>query len=156
MAAVRTETGETPNDINRKFRAAWQVFSLTCRETIASEATYQAWFAHYLISQFGIDRVAREPSFDHRRFTSPLQQRFRGNELKLDVVVARSPGLEIPQWVHRGCREVGGSCLLNELSVISELKVASTQGEGLDYTEICRDLWKLSMLLTECEDRGHR
>lgn len=52
-------------DIDRKFRAAWKVFAETCVNTLVPEATYQAWFAHYLISQFGIDRVAREPNFHH-------------------------------------------------------------------------------------------
>lgn len=46
-------------DIAAKFTAAWEVFARTCSAAVAPEATFQAWFAHYLISQFGIDRVAR-------------------------------------------------------------------------------------------------
>lgn len=49
--------------IGAKFRAAGEVFARTCAAAVAPEATFQAWFAHYLISQFGIDRVAREPIF---------------------------------------------------------------------------------------------
>jgi hypothetical protein len=43
-------------NIDAKFRAAWEVFGRTCAGAVAPEATFQAWFAHYLISQFGIDR----------------------------------------------------------------------------------------------------
>ena len=32
--------------------------------------------------------------------------------------------------------------------------MASTQGEGLDYTEVCQDVWKLSMLLGEADRHG--
>ena len=46
-------------DVAAKFEGAWDVFARTCANAIAPEATFQAWFAHYLISQFGIDRVAK-------------------------------------------------------------------------------------------------
>jgi len=39
---------ETPEDVDRKFRAAWRVFAETCADSVAPEATYQVWFAHYL------------------------------------------------------------------------------------------------------------
>ena len=52
-------------DVAAKFEAAWEVFARTCAHAVAPEATFQAWFAHYLISQFGSDRVAREPIFKH-------------------------------------------------------------------------------------------
>jgi hypothetical protein len=35
------------------------------------------------------------------------------------------------------------------------LKVSSTQGGGLDHTEVCKDFWKLSMLLEESDSRGY-
>ena len=60
-------------DVARKFGAAWKVFAMTCGGAVAPEATFQAWFAHYLISQFGIDRVAREPIFKHKDIGSKWQ-----------------------------------------------------------------------------------
>lgn len=143
-------------DIAAKFTAAWEVFSRTCRSARAPEATFQAWFAHYLISQFGIDRVAREPNFRHwKKFAqSPFLARFKGQEIKLDAVVTRRPGIDMPHWVHRPDSKHGGAALLGDLAVVSELKVASTQGEGLDCTEVCKDVWKLSMLLGEADRHG--
>jgi len=60
-------------DVAAKFEAAWEVFARTCANAVAPEATFQAWFAHYLISQFGIDRVAREPIFKHLHAESKWQ-----------------------------------------------------------------------------------
>lgn len=150
---MTTRGGE---DVAAKFTAAWEVFSRTCGNARAPESTYQAWFAHYLISQFGIDRVAREPTFRHWKMfaPSPFLARFKGQEIKLDVVVTRRPGIDMPHWVHRSDSKHGGTALLADLAVISELKVASTQGEGLDYTEVCKDVWKLSMLLGEADRHG--
>lgn len=135
-----------------KFEAAWSVFGQTCSHFVAPEATYQAWFAHYLISQFGIDRVAREPNFKHRHFTSPWAEHVAGGEVKLDVVVTRQHGLALPHYVHRGGLGDGLHTLV-DVAIISELKVAATQGEGLSHTEVAQDVYKLSMLLDEMERR---
>lgn len=138
-------------DVAAKFVAAWEVFSRTCAATVAPEATYQAWFAHYLISQFGIDRVAREPDFGHHSFTSPLVERFKGHQVMLDAVLTRQPGIIMPRRAHREGRDIGGLPLLGDLAVIAELKISCTQGQGLAHTEVARDFWKLSMLLTEAD-----
>ena len=76
-------------DVATKFEAAWSVFGQTCSKFVAPEASYQAWFAHYLITQFGIDRVAREPIFKHLHFASEWRGNLPGGEVKLDVVVTR-------------------------------------------------------------------
>ena len=139
-------------DFDLKFRAAWTVFASTCAEAVAPEATFQVWFAHYLISQFGIDRVAREPNFKHRHFTSHYAALLQGGEVKLDAVVTREPGVDLPHYAHRRGESGSGLETLNELAIIAELKVASTQGDGLDHTGVCKDFWKLSMLLDEADE----
>ena len=113
---MTTRGGE---DVAAKFTAAWEVFSRTCGNARAPEATYQAWFAHYLISQFGIDRVAREPTFRHWKMfaPSPFLARFKGQEIKLDVVVTRRPGIDMPHWVHRSGSKHGGTALLGDQRV---------------------------------------
>jgi hypothetical protein len=58
-------------NIDAKFRAAWEVFARTCAAAVAPEATFQAWFAHYLLSQFGIDRAAPGPIFKHALLAQP-------------------------------------------------------------------------------------
>jgi hypothetical protein len=144
-------------DIDRKFRAAWKVFAETCVNTLVPEATYQAWFAHYLISQFGIDRVAREPNFHHPPLilggsegvavVPEYADVFRGNEVRLDAVVSRQPDTDMPHHANRASNDRSGIELLDELAVISELKVAATSSGGLDHSELIRDYLKLSMLL---------
>lgn len=136
-----------------KFSAAWEVFSQTCAKARAPEATFQAWFAHYLISQFGIDRVAREPDFGLEHLGPPWRTRFPGQSVMVDIVVTRTPGIDLPRRALLDDDKTGTRRLAT-LAVISELKVASTQGEGLDYTEVCKDVWKLSMLLAEADTHG--
>jgi hypothetical protein len=144
-------------DIDAKFRAAWEVFARTCVDAIAPEATFQAWFAHYLISQFGIDRVAREPIFKHRDVASTWQSLVPGGEIKLDVVVLREPGVNLPHYVHRlgsSPDDATGMATLADLAVISELKIGATAGQGLDHREVAQDVYKLSLLLEEADRRG--
>lgn len=144
-------------DVEAKFLAAWNVFAATCAQFLAPEPTYQAWFAHYLISQFGIDRVAREPMVKKEHFTdTPWKAQVKGNHVRLDVVVMRTPGVHLPHYVNRLDVSPDGTGLLRlrQMAVISELKVTATQGEGQDHTEVARDAYKLSMLLDELETRG--
>ena len=144
-------------DVAAKFEAAWEVFARTCANAVAPEATFQAWFAHYLISQFGIDRVAREPIFKHLHADSKWQTLVPGGEVKLDAVVMRQPGVNLPHYVHRAPDKDGGltgMMSLADLAVISELKVAATAGQGLDHREVAQDVYKLSMLLEQAELRG--
>ena len=153
--------GLVAEDFDLKYRAAWSVFAETCGAATGPEATFQVWFAHYLISQFGIDRVAREPNFNFRTGTSDYRERFQkpgrsGGEVRLDAVVARVPGIDLPHYALRVDAAEGGLSVLDGLAVIGELKVASTAKEGLDHTAVCLDFWKLSMLLEEAEIRGSR
>jgi len=138
--------------VARKFEAAWDVFTATCGQYIAPEATFQAWFAHYLISQFGIDRVGREPIFRIGSFMeSPWKAQLkRTGEVKLDAVITRVPGLQLPHYAGIVRSPDGtGLAVLEQLAVIAELKVASSVAGGLDHGEVARDVWKLSMLLDE-------
>ena len=140
-------------EVERKFLAAWQVFAQTVEGVRAPEATYQVWFAHYLISQFGIDRVAREPIFKHLRAGSAWQLLVPGGEVKLDAVITREPGIDLPHYVHRG-GDGTGMHTLGDLAVICELKVASTANSGLDHREVAQDVYKLSLLLEQADARG--
>lgn len=144
-------------NINAKFVAAWNVFAATCAQFMAPEPTYQAWFAHYLISQFGIDRVAREPIVKKENFSdTPWKEQLQGSHVRLDVVVMRTPGIHLPHYANRLDVAPDGSGLLRlrEMAVISELKVTATQGEGQIHKEVARDAYKLSMLLDELERVG--
>lgn len=145
--------------VRSKFEAAWEVFAATCAQFLAPEPTYQAWFAHYLISQFGIDRVAREPMVKKEHFADTAwKARVEGNHVRLDVVVMKTPGIHLPHYANRLDVAPDGTGLfrLRQMAVISELKVTATQGEGQIHREVARDAYKLSMLLDELETRGAR
>jgi hypothetical protein len=69
--------------------------------------------------------VAREPVFKYKHFEdSPYRGYFKGGEIKLDVVVTRQPGINLPHYVYRG-QAGSGIETLEDLAVISELKVSS-------------------------------
>ena len=143
--------------VEAKFVAAWNVFSATCAQFLAPEPTYQAWFAHYLISQFGIDRVAREPMIKKEHFAdTPWKRQVEGNHVRLDVVVMRTLGVHLPHYANRLDVAPDGTGLLRlrQMAVISELKVTATQGGGQIHKEVARDAYKLSMLLDELQTHG--
>lgn len=140
--------------IDIKFTAAWNVFSQTCGHFWAPEPSYQAWFAHYLISQFGIDRVAREPIIHIKNFAeSALKSRVGGGEVRPDVVITREPGIMMPHYANRlgKASDNSGLGLLKGLAVISELKIGASTQAGLDMRALMRDVDKISLLLTEFE-----
>ena len=133
--------------IKQKFEAAWNVFAASCGHLWANEASYQAWFAHYLIGQFGIDRVGREVIINEKYFThSPGM-----GEVRPDAVVARKPGIMIPHYANAEARasDESGIGILRHLAVISELKVGASTGNGLQRRAILADVVKLGRLLDE-------
>lgn len=138
-------------NIAAKFEAAWDVFEATCARFVAPKPTYQAWFAHYLITQFGIDRVAREPRIKVADFTSPWIAKVPRSEVLLDAVVMREPGVHLPHYANKLDPSADGTGLhrLKRMAVIFELKVTATQGEGQIHQEVAQDVYKLSMLLDE-------
>jgi len=156
-----TGIAQSSEDVVGKFLAAWEVFGSTCGKFIAPEPTYQAWFSHYLISQFGIDRVAREPMIKKDGFTDKEQgfaetnwwKEVDGGHVRLDVVVMREPGVHLPHYANRWYKAEDGSGLerLEGMAIISELKVTATQGLGQGAAAVARDVYKLSMLLQELE-----
>lgn len=157
MNPLRCDHRLMSESVSGKFEAAWEVFAKTCSRFAAPEPTYQAWFAHYLISQFGIDRVAREPMIKKAAFEETAwKAKVRGDHVRLDVVVMREPGVHLPHYANRLDRSPDGSGLqrLRRMAVISELKVTATQGDGQSHTEVARDAYKLSMLLDELSRSG--
>lgn len=73
--------------------------------------------------------------------------------MKLDAVVLREPGVNLPHYVHRGGDGTGMHSLA-DLAVISELKVSTTAGGGLDHREVAQDVYKLSLLLEQADAQG--
>ena len=133
--------------VAQKFKAAWNVFAASCGHLWANEASYQAWFAHYLIGQFGIDRVGREVIINEKYFThSPGI-----GEVRPDAVVARKPGIMIPHYANGEARasDESGIGILRHLAVISELKVGASTANGLQRRAILTDVVKLGRLLDE-------
>jgi hypothetical protein len=136
-----------PEPVAQKFAAAWNVFAASCGHLWANEASYQAWFAHYLIGQFGIDRVGREVIINEKYFAhSP-----GAGEVRPDAVVSREPGIMIPHYANGEARSAdeSGIGILRHLAVISELKVGASTANGLQRRAILADVDKLGRLLDE-------
>jgi hypothetical protein len=76
--------------------------------------------------------------------------------VNLDVVITREPGINLPRLAGVESADRSGIERIADFSVISELKVASTQAGVLDYSDVCRDFLKLSMLLVAAARRELR
>lgn len=142
------------SDVHDRFIAAWDGFAAQCSNTVAPEATYQAWFAHFLIEQFGLLSVVREVDFGARHLIVEDQTLFDGQNLRLDVCVLCQPIVYLPHRSALGPRSTpegyaarSGLGRLPDLAVISELKVASTVTHRLPYSAIVRDAKKLQAIL---------
>lgn len=141
-----------------QFERAWSDFAESTAQTVAPEATYQAWLAHHVIGQFGILRVVREVDFGTRYF-GDHRHHFSGPNVFIDVAVLREPNVDLPRrsWLASRNDEFdelsprSGLARLGSFSVISELKVSSSQGDGLDYAEVVKDFQKLSAILDRAE-----
>lgn len=145
MMASSWTPGTEP--IAQKFEAAWNVFAASCAHLWANEASYQAWFAHYLIGQFGIDRVGREAIINEKHF----EHNAGVGEVRPDAVVSRQPGIMLPHYANGVARSTdrSGIGILKHLAVISELKVGATTASGLSRSAILSDVIKLGRLLNE-------
>ena len=141
------------------FKAAWQAFGSACYDTVAPEATYQAWLAHFVIERTELLRVVREVDFGARHLLDAEKERFRGHNLMVDITVLREPLVSLPR---RAALRLGtipdgtpdpesGLQRLADFSIISELKIASSQIGGLNPTGVLRDVRKLAALLDAAE-----
>lgn len=139
----------------RAFESAWHDFTAACADTVAPEATYQAWLAHFTIRRVSLLQVVREVDFGARHLGETARTRFRGNNLMVDLLILREPVVHLPRRAALAQRDLpdgepnprSGLARLRDFSVITELKVSATQIEGLDYTEVVRDFEKLSAIL---------
>lgn len=122
-----------------EFLAAWNQFGAACNNTVAPEATYQAWFAHLLIEQFGLLHVVREVDFGAKHLDEDDRALFSGSSLKVDVSVLRGPEVFLPHRALLGDKHTpegqaarSGFGRLPDLLIATELKIGSTQMRGLD------------------------
>ena len=143
------------------FEEAWRELTKTCANTIAPEATYQAWLAHFVIERLDLLRVVREVDFGTRHLGASAQEHFKGTTLMVDVLILREPIVNLPRRAALGQKLLPGGtpnprsglARLKDFSVITELKVSATQMGGLDYGEVLQDFRKLSYILDAAEDQ---
>ncbi len=148
---------DVETDANQ-FESAWTDFAELTAQTVAPEATYQAWLAHHVIRRFEMLRVVREVDFGTRYF-GDHRINFSGPNVFIDIAVLREPKVNLPRrsWLAARNDEFdelsprSGLARLSSFSVISELKVSSSQGEGMDYGEVVKDFQKLSAILDRAE-----
>ena len=143
------------------FEDAWRTMSEKCWDTIAPEATYQAWLAHFVIERLDLLQVVREVDFGARHLGEAAREHFKGSNLMVDVLVLREPIVNLPRRAALGQKVLPGDVpnprsgleRLKDFSVITELKVSATQMGGLDYGEVLQDFRKLSHILNAAEDQ---
>jgi hypothetical protein len=143
----------------KAFEKAWQEMARATADTIAPEATYQAWLAHFVIQRVGLLQVVREVDFGSRHLGERAATRFRGSNLMVDLLILREPVVNLPRRAALAVKDLpdgqpnprSGLARLKDFSVITELKVSATQIGGLDYTEVVRDFEKLSAILNAAE-----
>lgn len=141
------------------FERAWAAFAAACSDTVAPEATYQAWLAHFAIQEMDLLRVVREVDFGARHLGPPATEIFTGHSLMVDILVLREPVVLLPRRAALATPTLpdgqpnprSGLKRLGDFSVITELKVHATQGEGLDQAQVIRDFQKLSVILNAAE-----
>jgi len=141
------------------FEAAWDDFTRACATTVAPEATYQAWLAHFVIERLDLLRVVREVDFGARHLGPVAVQYFTGHNLMVDLLILREPVVNLPRRAALAQKNLpdgtpnprSGLARLADFSVITELKVSATQLGGLDYAEVVRDFRKLSAILDAAE-----
>ncbi len=143
----------------KEFRIAWAEFAATCWDTVAPEATYQAWLAHFLMKRLGVLSVVREVDFGARHLGPRVAEGLQRHHLMLDVVVLRKPivylprrsALTDPSLPDGSPNPRSGLARLQDFSVVCELKVSSTRFEGHDYSEMVKDFLKLTAILNAAE-----
>ena len=79
------------------FAGAWAAFTETCAATVAPEATYQAWLAHFLMERIELLRVVREVDFGARHLLPQDTEVFTGSNLMVDITVLRAPLVHLPR-----------------------------------------------------------
>src|SRR4051794_533918 len=77
----------------------WHEFTAACAQTVAPEATYQAWLAHFAINRYGLLRVVPEVDFGSRHLGQDAAVSFAGHNLMVDVVILREPTVNLPRRV---------------------------------------------------------
>lgn len=143
----------------RAFEQAWEDLGTLAADTIAPEATYQAWLAHLVIERLGLLHVVREVDFGVRHMGEAAAARFGGSNLMVDLLILREPVVALPRRAALAVKELpdgqpnpkSGLARLRDFTVVTELKVSATQSEGLDYGEVVRDFEKLSAILSAAE-----
>ncbi len=79
------------------FETAWHEFTQTCADTVAPEATYQAWLAHFVIQKVDLLHVVREVDFGARHLGPEARTRFPRSNLMVDLLVLRQPVVNLPR-----------------------------------------------------------
>lgn len=154
------ETDAIRDQHTAAFEAAWHDLATHCNDTIAPEATYQAWLAHFTITRLSPLHVVREVDFGARYLGPAAAPHFKpSGNLMVDLLVLREPIVSLPRRAALGAKNLpdgtpnprSGLGRLGDFTVITELKVSATQIGGLGHTAVVKDFRKLSRILDAAE-----
>ena len=148
--------------LSNRFVTAWANFCRSVSGLQSNEKSFQAWFASSLIQEFGLAKVYREVHFDkgHIRecFSFKLKSIFpelytklgmNKHELFPDVCITKTAGVDTRHTVARSDSMRHASTILNEMDVVTELKVAcSSKGAiATQYSKVYPDILKLGLFM---------
>jgi len=135
--------------IVNRFEIAVSNFGQSCFDLQANEKAFQAWYASYVIQEFGISHVYREIHLwkSHLRELIPnsdvLGKYLSGNELFPDVSVSWYPNIDARHSNTRNDSFQNAGAFLNQFSIVSELKVTGSTLRSTPISSIINDIIKL-------------
>ena len=133
----------------RRFEIAVANFGRSCASLKANEKAFQAWYAASVIQEFGMSRVYRELHLWKKELFGDLEPTGIddgldvGNELFPDLSVSWDPAIDARHSVARTEEVKHAQKMLNQLAIISELKVTGSTGKHTPPAAIKRDFAKL-------------
>ena len=142
------------------FEDAWRELAAQCHDTVAPEATYRAWLAHFTVARLSPLHVVLGVDLGvHPVLPATGWHRRPVGSFAVDMLTLRRPLVPVPYRASPAARDLpdgpgnprSGLARLADFSVITGLRVTGAQTAGLGYGEVVGDFQKLSAILDAAE-----
>lgn len=126
------------------------------RSTISlksNEKSFQAWFSSFVIQEFGVARTYRELHLRKHFFRQLITKRDfgfdliqAGNQIFPDICISWEPNVDTRHSRTREGHLKEGAGILNQFSIIAELKITGSTSKPTPIAEIVYDCKKLGVI----------
>ena len=139
----------------RRFEIATENFCRSCFDMRANEKAFQAWFASYVIQEFGLSRVYREIHLEKNQLFQACGEKkdgrfnsFNGNELFPDISISWRTNIDARHTVPREKSNLNQKVedFLSEFAIVSEFKITSSTQDPTPRADIIKDIKKLMFI----------